>query len=81
MFNSKLDLSCLDKWSRLEVYIKVDQSEYVRDKERKEEALLGIMKAFGTDFSNTYTSKEVRKYIADNMQVEEDADVTESHPS
>ena len=50
-------------------------------KERKEEALLGIMKAFGTDFSNTYTSKEVRKYIADNMQVEEDADVTESHPS
>ena len=55
LFGSSTDLTRLDKWCRLELYVQVKECIQIQEKERKEKALVDVMYAFGTVIADTFT--------------------------
>ncbi len=78
LFGSSTDLTRLDKWCRLELYVQVKECIQIQEKERKEKALVDVMCAFGTVISDAFTYEAVSTYISVNeLTTEEEDNVSE----
>lgn len=75
MFDETLNLSNMDQWSRLEVYIEASKCSKIKKKQEQEKALGNIFDSCGSKISSDYTYDIVNEYISqqadDNDEDEE----------
>jgi hypothetical protein len=64
MFDETLNLSNMDQWSRLEVYIEASKCSKIKKKQEQEKALGNIFDSCGSKISSDYTYDIVNEYIS-----------------